>query len=152
VHRIFLSANEIALIRRWRKNAAGHNRSGGTVMLQRIRIHCVGVWIHVRLYCTSIYVLSCSWTVRVLISCLRKVRLAPDRSECNCCLSYGVSVYIFLLHVVSKYLNKSGFLFLQNVFSSFIIWQRVAHSSEASSMTSKIRRIYVILKLKVYTD
>jgi len=73
VRRIFPSANEIALIRRWRKNAAGQNRSGGTVMLRQIRIQFVGVWISVRLYC--IYVLLCSWTVRVLISCLRKVRL-----------------------------------------------------------------------------
>jgi hypothetical protein len=96
--------------------------------------------------------LFCSWTVHVLISCLRKVRLAPDRSECNYCLSQGVSVSVFLLHVVSKYLNKFGFLVLQNVVSSFTIWQRVAHSSVVSSMTSKNRRLYVILKLKLYTD
>jgi len=89
-------------------------------MLWQIRIQCVGVWISVRLY-YLVYVLICSWTVRVLISCSRKVLLAPDRSECNYFLSQGVSVSIFLLHVVSKYLNKFGFVVLQNFFISFII-------------------------------
>jgi len=85
-------------------------------MLWQIRIQCFRVWISVRLY--YIYVLLCSWTVRVLISYLRKFYLRQTvRNVTNYCLSQGRS--IFLLHVASKYLNK--FLVLQNVFISFII-------------------------------
>lgn len=127
----------------------GIKEFAGRPFCGRFGIQCIGVWISVRL----LYIRTlCSWRLHAIISCLHKVKLVPDSSECNYCLSQGVSVSIFLLHVVSKYLSKFGFLVLQNVVSSFIIWQRVAHSSLVSSVTSKIRRLYVILKLKVYTD
>jgi len=32
-------------------------------------------------------------TIGIINSCLPKIRLAPDLSECNYCISRGVSIY-----------------------------------------------------------
>jgi len=82
---LFLTGMKAQLDEDSRRILLGNNTGGGTVMLRPIKFQYAGFGISTGFPCVHVY-----WVICIIISNLRKNRLAPIMPDRKYCISQGV--------------------------------------------------------------